>query len=60
MIGLPYGENDYDDTLSHFHLIPECYGRTDEQNWIWLGFEPDPDHSPDADLHRIFAFQRDI
>ena len=23
MIGLPYGEKNYDDTLSRFHLIPE-------------------------------------
>jgi len=29
MIGLPYGEKNYDDMLSHFHLIPERYGRTD-------------------------------
>ena len=31
MIGLPYGEKKYDDMLSHFHLIPERYGRTDRQ-----------------------------
>jgi len=31
MIGLPYGENNYDDMLSRFHLIPERYGRTDRQ-----------------------------
>jgi len=31
MIGLPYGEKNYDDMLSHFHLIPERYGRTDRQ-----------------------------
>ena len=31
MIGLPYGENNYDDMLSRFHLIPERYGRTDGQ-----------------------------
>ena len=32
MIGLPYGEknyDDYDDMLSRFHLIPERYGQTD-------------------------------
>jgi len=29
MIGLPYGEKNYDDMLSRFHLIPERYGRTD-------------------------------
>ena len=29
MIGLPYGEKNYDDMLSCFHLIPERYGRTD-------------------------------
>ena len=27
-IGLPYGEKNYDDMLSRFHLIPERYGRT--------------------------------
>jgi len=31
MIGLPYGEKNYDDTLSRFHLIPERYGRTDRR-----------------------------
>jgi len=31
MIGLPYGEKNYDDVLSRFHLIPERYGRTDRQ-----------------------------
>jgi len=29
MIGLPYGEKNYDDMLSRFHLIPERNGRTD-------------------------------
>ena len=30
LIGLlPYGEKNYDDMLSHFHLIPERYGQTD-------------------------------
>ena len=29
MIGLPYGEKNYDDTLSRFHLVPECNGQTD-------------------------------
>jgi len=29
MIGLPYGEKNYDDMLSHFHLIPECFGQMD-------------------------------
>jgi len=29
MIGLPYGEKNYDDMLSRFHLIPERYVRTD-------------------------------
>jgi len=28
MIGLPYGEKNYDDMLSRFHLIPERYGQT--------------------------------
>jgi len=28
MIGLPYGEKNYDDMLSRFHLMPERYGRT--------------------------------
>ena len=31
MIGLPYGEKNYDDMLSRFHLIPERNGRTDRQ-----------------------------
>ena len=31
MIRLPYGEKNYDDMLSRFHLIPEHYGRTDRQ-----------------------------
>ena len=29
MIGLPCGEINYDDILSHFHLIPERNGQTD-------------------------------
>jgi len=31
MIRLPYGEKNYEDMLSRFHLIPERYGRTDRQ-----------------------------
>ena len=31
MIGLPYGEKNYDDMLSRFHTIPACHGRTDRQ-----------------------------
>ena len=31
MIGLPYGEKNYDDMLNRFHLIPERHGRTDRQ-----------------------------
>jgi len=31
MIGLPYGEKNYDDTLSRFHLVPERNGQTDRQ-----------------------------
>ena len=31
MIGLPYGEKNYDDMLSRFHLIPERNGQTDRQ-----------------------------
>ena len=30
MIGLPYGEKNYNNMLSRFHTIPESYG-TDEQ-----------------------------
>ena len=30
MIVLPYGEKNYDDMLSRFHLIPERYGQTDK------------------------------
>jgi len=29
MIGLPYGEKNYDDMLRRFHQIPERHGRTD-------------------------------
>ena len=29
MIGLTYGEKNYDDMLSRFHLIPERHGHTD-------------------------------
>jgi len=31
MIGLPYGEKNYDDMLSRFHLVPERNGQTDGQ-----------------------------
>jgi len=31
MIGLPYGEKNYDDMLSRFYTIPACYGQTDRQ-----------------------------
>jgi len=35
MIGLPYGEKNYDDNLSRFHTIPDGQTdrRTDRQNW---------------------------
>jgi len=52
MIGLPYGEKNYDDMLSRFHTIPACHGQTDrrtellyqyrvsvltrDNNWMWL------------------------
>jgi len=29
MIVLPYGEKNYDDMLSRFHMVPERNGRTD-------------------------------
>jgi len=29
MIGLPYGEKNYDVMLSRFHMVPERNGRTD-------------------------------
>jgi len=29
MIALPYGDKNYDNMLSRFHLIPERYGQTD-------------------------------
>jgi len=29
LIGLPYGEKNYDNMLSRFHLIPERHERTD-------------------------------
>ena len=31
MIGLPYGEKNYDNILSRFHLILEHHGQTDGQ-----------------------------
>jgi len=31
MVGLPYGEKNYDDMLSRFHTIPACHGRTDRR-----------------------------
>jgi len=31
MIRLPYGEKNYDDMLSRFHLVPERNGRTDRR-----------------------------
>ena len=31
MIGLPYGEKNYDNVLSRFHPIPERKGRTEGQ-----------------------------
>ena len=31
MIGLPYGEKNYDNMLSRFYLIPERHGQTDRQ-----------------------------
>jgi len=31
MIGLLYGEKNYDNMLSRFHLIPERHGQTDGQ-----------------------------
>ena len=33
MVGLPYGEKNYDDMLSRFHLIPERNGQTDGHIW---------------------------
>jgi len=31
MIGLPYGEKNYDDMLSRFHLISKRHGQTDRR-----------------------------
>jgi len=31
MIGLPYGEKNYDDMLGRFHTIPACQGQTDRR-----------------------------
>jgi len=31
MVGLPYGEKNYDDMLSRFHTIPACHGQMDGQ-----------------------------
>ena len=35
MIALPYGEKNYDDMLSRFHLISERSGPTDVQTDRW-------------------------
>jgi len=35
IIGLKYGEKNYDNTLSRFHLIPERHGQTDRQTDGW-------------------------
>jgi len=32
VIGLPYGEKNYDNIVSRFHLIPERDGQTDGQS----------------------------
>jgi len=32
VIGLPYGEKNYDNIVSRFHLIPERDGQSDGQN----------------------------
>jgi len=29
MIGLPYGEKNYEDMLSRFHTVTACYGQTE-------------------------------
>ena len=34
MIGLPYGEKNYDNTLSRFHRISERNGQTDRQTGL--------------------------
>ena len=34
MIRLPYGEKNYDNMLSRFHLIPERHGQTDGQTEV--------------------------
>ena len=36
MIGLLYGEKNYDNVLIHFHLIPERDGQTDGQNYCYI------------------------
>jgi len=39
VIGLPYGEKNYDNMLNRFHLIPERHGRTDgrtDRQTEWL------------------------
>jgi len=35
MIGLPYGEKNYDNMFSRFDTIPVCYGQTDGQTDRW-------------------------
>jgi len=36
IIGLSYGEKNYDDMLSRFHPIPERYGRTDGRQICYI------------------------
>ena len=31
MIGIPYGEKNFDNMFSRFHTIPACYGQTDRR-----------------------------
>ena len=33
MIGIPYGEKNYDDMLSRFHMVPERNGWTDRRTY---------------------------
>jgi len=37
MIGLPYGEKNYNNMLSRFHSIPERDGRTDRRTEFLQG-----------------------
>ena len=52
MIGLPYGEKNYDDMLSRFRLIPERYGPPISISRVSMRqYQPTSRHNHTAVLH---------